>query len=145
MTHALLALAVAAPGLKNPPKADDPLVGTWALESMTVAGKPLPGLKATVTFTRDGTYVTKAEATPPLATQSQSGTYAHDPKKAPPEVDITSAAGGVAPARTSRGIYRIDKDTLTVCSTDDGARPKAFDSPAGSNCMLMVLKRVKDK
>jgi uncharacterized protein (TIGR03067 family) len=138
-----LAVAVAAPGPKDPPKADGPLVGTWALESMTAGGTPRPGLKATVTFAQDGTYVTRAEATPPLAVQSQAGTYRADPKRAPAEVDITSAAGGVGPARTSVGIYRVDGDTLTVCSTVDGARPKGFDAPAGSNRTLAVYRRVR--
>jgi hypothetical protein len=108
-----LAVAVAAPGPKDPPKADGPLVGTWALESMTAGGTPRPGLKATVTFAQDGTYVTRAEATPPLAVQSQVG------------------------------IYRVDGDTLTVCSTVDGARPKGFDAPAGSNRTLAVYRRVR--
>jgi uncharacterized protein (TIGR03067 family) len=145
VSHLLLglAMAVGAPQAKDPPKKDDPLVGEWALESMTVAGRPVADRQKTVAFTKDGKHgtVVAGQAGP----GGLAGTYAHDPKKDPAELDVSGPAGG-APGRTSPAIYKIEGDTLTICSSLFGrVRPTTFDAPAGSDRARMVYKRVKDK
>ena len=42
--------------------------------------------------------------------------------------------------------YKLDGDTLILCfarAKGDSDRPAKFDSPEGSNVMLMTLKRAK--
>ena len=133
----ILALAVGAPGAKDPPKKDDPtLVGLWAAESAIKNGRPdMNPTDATLEFTADGKVTLKEKG------RDISGTYTTDPKKDPPQVDLTLSANGMTV--TLPGIFRIEKDTLTLCLTPVGDRPKKFESTEGSNHMLLTLKRAK--
>jgi uncharacterized protein (TIGR03067 family) len=136
-----LALGVAAPAPKDPPKKDPPdLVGRWTPESATFPRMPLPKTESlTITFTADGKYETRAGA----GDAKVSGTFTFDPKKDPPELDVAEPAGP-AGGKASLSIYKIDGDTLTICTAVQGDRPKTIGAPAGSNCALLVLKRIKD-
>jgi uncharacterized protein (TIGR03067 family) len=137
-TTLILALVIAAPARKDPPKVDTPSpLGRWSVESALFAGTPLPKPELTITFGADGKYETRA----PGGDAKVSGTFTFDPKKDPPELDVTEPtnAGKVSPS-----IYKIDGDTLTICSSTDGERPRVFDAPAGSKFVLLVLKRIKD-
>ena len=46
--------------------------------------------------------------------------------------------------QTLKFIFRIEKDTLTLCFTDgfDSKRPAKFESVAGTKTMLWMLNRV---
>ena len=134
-----LALVVGAPGLKEPPKKDPPgPVGRWAVESITVAGMALPKMDLTITFLADGRFETRDAG----GGTKTSGTYTADPKKQPAELDVTEPA---APdGKASLSIYRVDGDTLTICTAIMGERPTAFDPKPGANQLLLVLKRIKD-
>ena len=67
-----------------------------------------------------------------------------DPKKDPAEIDIIPPTDKKEP--TVLGIYKVDGDNLTVCfrrgKTDSG-RPTKFESPEGSEVLVITLKRVK--
>jgi len=135
-----LALVVGAPAAKEKPKKDPPgLVGRWTVESATFAGMPIPKPDVTITFTADGKYETRA----PGGDAKVSGTFTFDAKKDPAEMDVTDPAQA-NPGKVSAAIYKIDGDTLTICSSTDGERPRAFDAPAGSKFVLLTLKRIKD-
>lgn len=145
-THLLIAVALglAAPAPKVTPKADNPLVGTWELERATVFGAPIPDLKLTMTFTADGTY--QSSGSQGKDTRAQSGTYARDPKPDPAHLDIHEPPGpGAAGGQTSLAIYKVEGDTLTICSGDATTRPSKFEAPGGAVQVLMVLKRVTAK
>jgi uncharacterized protein (TIGR03067 family) len=136
-----LALTVAAPGAKDPPKNDPSgLVGEWALESGFSGGMAEdhpPGV--TWRFTADG----KSVITVPDGRAGGGGTYTTDRKKDPPQVDINDGTKG----NGLRGIYKVEGDTLTLCIVREraGDRPTRFESPAGAKAELLVLKRVKKK
>src|SRR5438270_1328828 len=131
-----LALAVAAPGPKEAPKKDGPtLAGDWVVQTVVKGGRPSPEEDSALTFTADGKAVLKERG------KTIDGTYTSDPKKDPAEVDITLEAGGMRV--TLSGIFKFDKETLTICMTFMGDRPKAFESPEGAMTVLLTLKRAK--
>jgi uncharacterized protein (TIGR03067 family) len=134
-----LALAVSAPIPKDPPKKDPPsLIGEWLAESAIQGGKPDPPPPgATVTFTKEGKFVVKEGKD-----TRHEAEFTHDAKKDPAEIDISEGEPGKG-SRTMKGIYKIEGDTLLICLTREGERPKTFDSPAGSPNVLVTLKRPK--
>ena len=140
MTPALLALAlsIAAPGPKDGKKDPDTLLGEWEAESLIKGGRPgkvSPGTG--MTFAAGGKVVLREKG------KDLEATFTADPKKGPPELEIVVPDRAVA--EKLAGVYRVDGDTLTLCLGADGARATAFESPAGSKLLLMVLKRAKKK
>jgi uncharacterized protein (TIGR03067 family) len=141
-----LALTVAAPGVKDPPKkAGAPsIVGEWACDSGVRGGMEFPAGVATdmvLEFGADGKFRVRVGAAG--AGGTKEGTYTTKPAKEVTEIDMITGVGDTAP-----GIFKIEKDKLTLCFDDRGAaaeRPTAFESPAGSRVMLMTFKRVEKK
>ena len=128
----VLAAAVAAPQPKVPPKEPSPLVGEWVSESATIEGKPrpefdVPGLR----FTADG----KGFVNAGTAKKKDERPVKFDPAKMPAEIDVMSF----------RGIYAVDKDSLTLCLAVDGPRPENFDPKPGNgkSVLIWTLKRAK--
>ena len=132
-------LAVGAPGDKEAPKKGPPsIVGEWDGEKAVRGGqeRPIPDGGVKATFTADGKLIFKEGNKDP-----EEGSYKVDAKKDPAEIDLT-------PPRedgTLIGIYKIDGDTLTICLSEKGSadRPTKFESPDGTNIMLVTMKRVK--
>ena len=92
----------------------------------------------TWSFTAEGKSVQKVEG---VAVAANDATYTTDSKKAPAQPDVE---GGIA--GPLRAIYKVEKDTLTLCFVDGSdARPAAFVSPAGSKVVLVTLTRIKAK
>ena len=135
----ILALVVAAPGAKEPPKKDPAYVGEWVTDTVTLGGRRIPGPAMSVRIAADGTM----ERRGPDGKTEFTGTFTVDLKPDPPHLDIT-VLDDKKVGRVAKGIFKIDGDTLTHCSSQDDNRPKALESPAGSRTVLMVLKRRKD-
>jgi uncharacterized protein (TIGR03067 family) len=133
-----LALVVGAPTKKEPAKEPPSIVGEWVPESAVRGGKPdNPPAGTSITFTSDGKAIMKEGGD----RKPEEGTYKADPKKTPAEIDIAPPAADKGP--TILAIYKIEGDTLTVCLTLGGERPKEFASPPGSEVMLITCKRAK--
>jgi len=139
--HAILlglAVTVAAPGAKDPPKKEPPsIVGEWAPTNAVRGGKPdMPPPGTTITFKADGN-VTFSEG---KREKSEEGTYKIDAKKVPAEIDLVPPKGE---ERQIVGIYKFDKESLILCINMGKDRPTKFESPDGSEIMLITLQRVK--
>jgi uncharacterized protein (TIGR03067 family) len=136
-----LALAVGAPG-KDPAGKDPPsIVGEWVGEKAVAGGKekPVPEGGITFTFAADGKLTVKEGP----REKADTGSYKIDPQKSPAELDIIPPED--KKEGPIQGIYKLDGDTLTICfgRGTGGGRPTKFESPEGSETILMTLKRMK--
>ena len=71
---------------------------------------------------------------------TKNGSYKIDPAKKPKQIDLVFGE-----AKTAKGIYLFDGDTLKLCvqKEHDGERPTEFVSKEGTQHLLIVLKRKK--
>lgn len=136
-----LALTLAAPAPKEAPKKETPaIVGEWKCVAFVGGGKTWAGdalPEIVLKFTADGTFQQTARGK-----VDAEGTYVIDPTKDLAEVDYKGSKVG----KENYGIYKVEKDILTLCVTENGgARPTKFESPDGTRVMLMTLERVTKK
>jgi uncharacterized protein (TIGR03067 family) len=128
-----------APGANEPPKKEkeSPVVGTW--EIVPEKDSPTTGERVTVTFTPEGKLIYQLGKGP-----AQEGSYRVDDTKDPPEIDI------ITPARANPannltpllGIYKIEKDTLTVYAAEK-QRPKKFEADRKTGVTQITYTRKK--
>lgn len=111
------------------------LKGSWKFESVeTQEGKKDDFADAKLEFFTDGkVHFTKGG-------KQKKATYKINPAGKPKEIDLKPEEKDDA----MQGIYRIDKDTLTICICEgqNVARPTAFE--AKDKNVLVTLKRVKE-
>ena len=137
----------------------DAIQGTWTIESMIIGGREIAEIKGTPVVITDKAMIISIEG------MKQSSDYKLDDSKKPKHMDVTSKGpGGVE--RPSKAIYKLEGDTLTICSAGAEVeeqkvevkpgdpepkkrpktvikvsdRPTTFDAKHGA---LMVLKRKK--
>ncbi|HVK12201.1 MAG TPA: TIGR03067 domain-containing protein [Gemmataceae bacterium] len=134
----LAAVLIAAPGVKEKPTPKPEEVtptGAWVAEKVEQGGKDvLPTLDGlTMTF-RDGTVVLR------MRNRDHPMPVTFNPIANAKEINIRPAFG---PAE-SRGIYKIEGDTLTIYLNEvvDGERPTDF-TPGAPNHTWFVLKRAR--
>jgi uncharacterized protein (TIGR03067 family) len=119
----------------------DAMQGEWACESMTRDGVALPDDDAQALFrsVKGDAYVVSR-----FRTKAGSGTFALDASKSPRQIDIIPDG----PKKVViKGIYKIEKDVLTIChAAPGGKRPAAFESKKDSGDTLTVWKKeMRDK
>jgi uncharacterized protein (TIGR03067 family) len=133
-----IALILGAPAAKDAPKKETPsIVGEWSPTTAVRGGKPdMPPPGTSITFTADGKMLLKEGK----RDRVEEGTYTSDAKKDPAEIDLVSSKGAEGKLV---GIYKFDKDSLILCIAMGADRPKKFESPEGSEIMLITLERVK--
>ncbi len=141
----------------------DRIQGTWKPVTVSVQGQQVPdtifkSVGPSVTFA--GTKVTWKTTPAPaakdlfggmLAKFSLEGVFHLDPAKSPKTMDLTVLGPGArtplgTPApRALLGIYRLDGDTLEICTAIDPdhpeERPDKFASIPGKRIVHMILKR----
>ena len=134
------------PGLAEPAagaarKGVGELAGTWQAVTYALDGKAASAedqKKIQLLIDRDGKARAELEGKTFIA-----GTIKADPGKTPKTMDITYTQGQEK-GKTSRAIYKIEGDRLTICRSAAGSpRPTAFASEPGSGHTLMTYRRVK--
>ena len=112
------------------------LDGTWTAVAMTVGDKKL----TTEQIQRLRMTIAGNQVTVSLLRKTTSGTIAVDNAQKPKRFDLKLKG-----ERTNAGIYRLDKDMLTLFFSDGGERPARFDAPPGQKQVFMVLQRETSK
>lgn len=136
----LLTALVLASLTTGPARADDDtkkaveaLQGEWKVVTFTKLNRDNPELakKGTVVIADDKLTIHLDGKGDPL-------TFTLDPKADPPAIDFKAPQS----KKTIRGIYKVDKDKLTICFGIEGSpRPTEFKS--GRDDSIMVIERVK--
>jgi uncharacterized protein (TIGR03067 family) len=138
----IVTLFAAAMLFAAPVRADDlkDMAGTWGIEKAELGGKDITATLTggTLTIAAGGKY------TSVVGGQTDTGTFTVDEKKSPKAMDIKSETEGPLKGQTVQAIYELKDDTLTVVyDLDLKGRPAKFESPEGSNVLLVVYKREK--
>jgi uncharacterized protein (TIGR03067 family) len=133
-----LSLMAAAPGLKDPPAKPPTVEGEWTVESSLLGGKS-DGVMEMYPIDKiviaDGNwYVVRG------GDKGTGSTVVLDTKQNPPHLDLTYPGKGEV---ATKGIYKLDGDTLTLCYVLNGDRPTKIESPPNSSVRMMTLKRLK--
>lgn len=118
------------------------LQGAWVIDKATLAGRDHTDDFAGMKLVLEGDRYTID-----FGKNTDKGTFALDPAKAPKRIDIRSADGPFQ-GKTLPGIYDLKGDTLTLCLDGDGKadkRPATFDAPDTTRNMLLTYRRPKTK
>jgi uncharacterized protein (TIGR03067 family) len=112
--------------------------GTWIAVSFCRDGQETPAeIVRTITRTVEKEHVVWKRDGKSFA----GTTLVLDPRPDPHAIDVIPDGG---PSRGKRvlGIYKLNKDTLTLCMADaDQPRPREFTAKKGSRHTLMVFRR----
>jgi uncharacterized protein (TIGR03067 family) len=127
---------IAAPVPKDAPKQTESFEGEWVLIAIVHEGKRLDMKPGVVTF-KDRVYTLSYGPDNP---ENELVTFTFDPKANPMTIDFTPQGENLV----IKGIYKIEKDKLTICFGMDGTdRPKEFKSEADSRTGLIIVERKK--
>ena len=119
-------------------KARKEMEGTWQAVSYALDGKKAADedmRKIQLMIDLDGKFKARREGKTFIA-----GTTTIDPTSKPATFDIVFSEGD-AKGQTSRGIYKIEGETLTICRAAAGKdRPPEFASKPESGHTLLILR-----
>src|SRR5262249_36850496 len=137
--HALGGGAVGGGGGRNQDTDRERLQGSWRTLSYRENGREAPAdlvRRIRIVFAGDKVSFSNGE-------KEWEATFRLDPAANPKQIDIERKKD----EKQGRGIYRLEKDTLTLCLDDfTGERPTEFASEAGKRIALLVFQReTRDK
>jgi uncharacterized protein (TIGR03067 family) len=132
---AAVVLIAAGRPLNDEKKELDKFQGEWKMVSLEQQGKTAPDdvVKDYVLTVKGDQWVVSSGGK-----AAEPATIKIDPTKDPKTIDLTRKVGDKE--TVSRGIYKLEGDTLTLCRTGTGERPKEFKT-SDSGGILVVWKK----
>jgi len=123
---------------KNQEKSTNELLGTWEAKKSETSNGTFP-------FTAHWEFKSDIFRVLVKSLERAKWKYRLNSKKNPKEIDLTPPGG-----KTVKGIYKVEKDTLTICYVDtsvDGAekkdRPTSFDPKKRDDVKVITFVRKK--
>jgi uncharacterized protein (TIGR03067 family) len=115
--------------------------GTWVLVYWLYNGEERPTTEARITFTFTGAHFVIHRGDAVIETGEIEGL---DPDQTPKAFTYAPTTVNGEPFRTKfPAIYWLQDDVLIACVGYRGERPGTFSAEAGSNCELVIYKRVR--
>jgi uncharacterized protein (TIGR03067 family) len=105
--------------------------GTWKFESFETPEGKQEDFDATLSFDGNKIEFKKGD-------ESKKGTFTLNPAGKPKEIDLK------ADDKEMPGIYKVDKETLTLCICVEAGQARPSEFAAKNGCVLARLKRLKD-
>ena len=139
LPFAVVLLSAAAGPAQDTRKELEKLQGEWTMVSMETKG-----MKARDDVVKQYKLTIKGDQWTVTTLKGVGGkaTFKIDPSKNPKTIDLTFEFN--KKGTPSRGIYKLEGDTLTLCRTaGDRERPKEFKTTEEAG-ILVVWKRAKD-
>jgi uncharacterized protein (TIGR03067 family) len=138
---AVVLLIAAAPAQNTDVRDDlERLQGGWSMILVFINGEELPPdqVKTGELIVDDDEYY------PKLGANVEPSTFTVDGSKNPRAIDFTYSTG-FQKGKTTKGIYKLEDDTLTICRglTPDKERPTEFAAPTDSGLLLVVWRKSK--
>jgi uncharacterized protein (TIGR03067 family) len=139
----LVVLLIAADAKEDAIKKDKAaLKGNWQVTALEDSDEKVPEEQTRkMSITISETMIVSKQGG---AGEKSKGEYAIDPTKTPKEIDI-KLMDGAEKGKTIKGIYKLDGDTLVICTSEPGdARPKEFKATKQPQSILLTFKRIKE-
>ncbi len=120
------------------------LEGRWKVVALESEGRKATA--AELEAMKEGAWVFKADRVSFVdpRTPEVTSVFKVRPGKDPKEIDLTGLEGAQK-GKTMEGIYKLEKDRLTICLRDLASasmkRPRDFATEAGSGLGMIVLER----
>jgi uncharacterized protein (TIGR03067 family) len=116
-------------------KDEDLLQGTWTVVRLERSGRAEQGDLSFITVKITGNELVLME----MEEKDPPRQFKLDASKNPKQIDFLGKGKEIAP-----GIYKLDKDKLTLCYNRNGEpRPTKFSTSADDSHVVMVLERKK--
>jgi uncharacterized protein (TIGR03067 family) len=137
----LIAAADPCPEPTEDGKADlKKMQGTWKVTKLEEGGRAVDASKIGTRI-----IVSKDKLTIKDKNRDEVVTFQLNAKKKPREIDLVPLRPNGKPDDMVPGIYKLEKDTLTICfgKGDKAPRPKGFDTKE-RGVSVLVMQRVKE-
>ena len=116
------------------------LEGTYSVKVLTKDGESAP---KEVMDAVKGVIIKDGKLTIQILDEQKIAKFKIDPAKKPAHFDLSPEAGPEK-GKTFPGIYKVEKDELTIIFTEEGDRPKDFEGKGHETMKLVLTPKAAD-